>query len=218
MSRPQVSVKFATSLDGKIALSDGTSKWITSEQSRAYGRQLRSEHDAIAIGSNTALMDDPMLTTRVGGLKNPIRVIYDSQLRMPAHSKLASTTAEAAVWVFCHHSAKTSVQASNLQAKGVEVIGIDGAENGLDILQSLKNMQVRGIESLLIEGGGRLAASFLKAGLVDKVYWFRAPILLGSDSLDCVAPLGLTKLENAPKFKRVDLRSLGNDILEIYKR
>ena len=133
MSRPLVSLKLATSLDGKIALSNGQSKWITSEDARAEGRILRAEHDGICIGANTAELDNPTLTARIDGEKDPVRIIFDSRLRLSTGSILAQTAGEVPVFVFCDQALKTG---SNILKSLVPPARIELAAHGLGILKS----------------------------------------------------------------------------------
>ena len=171
MSRPLVSLKLATSLDGKIALSNGQSKWITSEDARAEGRILRAEHDGICIGANTAELDNPTLTARIDGEKDPVRIIFDSRLRLSTGSILAQTAGEVPVFVFCDQALKTG--SNILKSLGVEVFAVPRRVDGLDLNYCMDVLSKSGVNSLLVEGGGTLAASFLRNGLVDRIHWFR---------------------------------------------
>ena len=213
--RPYVTLKLATSLDGKIALANGQSEWITGEESRAAGRRLRATHDAIAVGANTAVLDNPQLTTRIAGEPDPVRVIYDSRLRLSQESNLAQTAKDVPVWVFCR-------DVENLKHQGLRELGVTllpvAYSHGLDIKRSLEILKQRGIDTLLVEGGGTLAASFLKAGAVDLIEWFRAPIILGGDGRNCMGELGLDSMNRVFAFERVSIRELGWDIHERYER
>jgi len=179
VDRPFISLKLATSLDGKIALSNGQSKWITSDAAREKGRTLRATHDAIAIGSNTAVLDNPKLTTRIEGAHDPVRVVYDSRLRLQPDSFLAQTAHNVPVIAFCGDLAESRHRV--LKDKGIQVHQISQTSTGLDIQESLGVLIKQGVKSLLIEGGGTLAASFLGGGYVNEIHWFRAPIILGGD-------------------------------------
>jgi len=184
VDRPFVSLKLATSLDGKIALANGESKWITSEEARAKGRELRAEHDGICIGSNTAVLDDPSLTTRIDGKSDPIRIVYDSRLRLSHKSRLAKTAKDTPVVVFSSANAPKA-----LKELGIQVFDIPSNDSGLDLNESLLVLGKLGVESLLVEGGGTLAASFLRAGLIDRIHWFRAPVILGGDGRNCIGDM-----------------------------
>lgn len=216
MARPQITLKLATSLDGKIALANGVSEWITGEASRAAGRKLRATHDAIAVGANTAVLDNPQLTTRIGGQPDPQRVIFDSRLRLPIESNLVQTAGNIPTLIF--HDAALKTAAHPLSDTAVKLLPIGRSETGLDIGQALSVLRNLGISSVLIEGGGTLAASVMALGVVDIIEWFRAPIILGGDGRDCIGALGLTAMNHAYKFERVELRDMGDDIYERYQR
>ncbi len=214
--RPFVTLKLATSLDGKIALANGQSEWITGEKARAQGRQLRAKHDAIAVGANTAVLDNPQLTTRIAGQPNPQRVIFDSRLRLSPDSNLAKTARDIPVLLF--HDSAASSAAHPLRDRGVFMLPVDKHSQGLDIAEALTVLRNRGIETLLVEGGGTLAASFLRLGVVDRIDWFRAPIILGGDGRSAVGDLGIEAMSDVFKLPRVHLSELGDDIYERYQK
>ena len=215
MSRPKITLKLATSLDGKIALGNGNSKWITGEKARQKGRELRAIHDAIAIGSNTALADDPLLTTRITGKKDPIRVVYDSSLRLPVDSQLVRTAKNVPVWVFANNVVNNRVKL--LEDNNILVFQTNDNLR-VNIGQSLSIMSDQGVSTLLVEGGGTLAASFLTAGLVDEIHWFRAPIILGGDGRNGIAEMGLETLDAAINFKRRSIDVIDTDTYEIFEK
>lgn len=215
MPRPQVTLKLATSLDGKIALANGMSEWITGEKARAEGRKLRARHDAIAVGANTAVLDNPQLTTRLPGEADPIRILFDSKLRLSPKSNLAMTAAITPVWVF---SGVTTGEAANtLKEQGVRLFKTP-VNPHVDLEAALQILHDNGITSLLVEGGGTLAASFFKLNAIDLIEWFRAPIILGGDSRGSIGDLGLTDMNLAKRFSRIEIRDLGDDIHERYER
>ena len=216
MARPIVTLKLATSLDGKIALSNGTSEWITCEESRAAGRELRADHDAIAVGANTAHVDNPQLTARIAGAPDPVRVVFDSRARLSPKSNLAQTAKDTPVYLFCQDSAVS--HAGELSDLGVKLLPCAVNASGLNIETALSILHSHGIKSLLIEGGGQLAASFLALNCVDHIHWFRAPMILGGDGRACVGELGLANLDGALRYTRVGLREIGADICETYQR
>lgn len=216
MDRPFVSLKMATSLDGKIALSNGQSKWITSEASRQKGRELRAAHDGICVGANTAELDDPRLTARVAGAVDPVRIIYDSQLRLSAGSILAQTAGDVPVFVFCDQDLKTGDNL--LKSMGIRVFPIRRGSTGLNLGESLKILMENGVRSLLVEGGGTLASSFLKDGFVDVIHWFRAPMILGGDGRNCIGDMTFLSLDNALRFQRQSLEMIGPDTYEVLER
>jgi len=213
--RPKITLKLATSLDGKIALANGDSQWVTSDAARAHGRYLRAENDVIAVGAITAELDDPHLTSRVPGRKDPVRVVFDTTLKLAETSHLVTTAKETPTWVFTRDGSKA--KANNLREQGVIVHAVTDA-NGLSLVEALTKMQEAGLRSLLVEGGGTLIASFIRAGLYDTLHWYRAPVLLGGDGRDCVGALSLTEMGQAVRLHRMKVSEVGQDMHEIYVR
>ena len=204
----RVTLKLATSLDGRIATADGESRWITGEAARLEGHRLRAGHDAILVGVETVLKDDPELTARLPGrsVDQPLRVVLDSRLRTPGTAKLAGEN----TLILTAVEPRT---VGSAQVRRVE------AEDGRPSIPAvLKALKAAGAESVLIEGGGQVAAAFLRAGAVDRLEWFRAPILLGGEGRPCVASLALAKLADAPKFRRLGVEPVGDDLWERYAR
>lgn len=210
-----MTLKLATSLDGKIALANGQSEWITGEKSREAGRILRANHDAIAVGSNTAVLDNPQLTTRINGQTDPIRVVFDTKLRLSPKSNLAQTAKDAPVWVFSE--VDTGGVADVLTDLGVRLLKVP-VKLRVDIKSALQVLKDNGVNSLLLEGGGTLTASFLKLDAVDTVEWFRAPIILGGDGRGGIGDLNLEDLNLAKRYTRISVAELGDDIHERYER
>lgn len=211
----KITLKLATSLDGKIALANGDSQWVTSEASRAHGRYLRAENDAIAVGANTAELDNPQLTSRVPGRKNPVRIVFDSTLRLPLDSHLVASAKETPSWVFTR--AGSEERAERLRDAGVVVHPVTD-KNGLSLEEAVSVMTKAGLRSLLVEGGGTLIASFIRAGLYDTIHWYRSPVLLGGDGRDCVGALSLTKMDQAIRLHRIKASEVGLDLHEIYMK
>jgi diaminohydroxyphosphoribosylaminopyrimidine deaminase / 5-amino-6-(5-phosphoribosylamino)uracil reductase len=207
--RPQVTLKLATSLDGRIATASGESKWITGEAARLEVHRLRAAHDAILVGVETVLADDPELTARLPGrpVDQPLRVVLDSRLRTPTTAKLASGGDSLILTV-----------AEPAQIGGAVVERVKAEDGRPAVAACLSALNRRGVASVLIEGGGQVAASFLRAGLVDRLEWFRAPILLGGEGRPCVAALALAKLADAPRFRRLAVEPCGDDLWERYER
>ena len=206
-SRPLFALKCATSLDGRIALADGDSKWITGPRARAAVQALRARFDAILVGSGTALADNPELTCRLPGYtgRPKVRIVLDRRLRLPLNAKLVTTATEIPTWVV---TAEVGPKAEALAAKGVEVITADTAGIGALLAE-------RGLTRVLIEGGGQVAGSFLKAGLIDEIAWFRAPAAIGGDGLPVLGPLGATTLASIPSFDRLETLAFGPDTLDM---
>lgn len=216
MNRPRVTLKLATSLDGKIALANGQSEWITGEKAREQGRELRATHDAIVVGSNTVVLDNPQLTTRIEGQPDPQRVIFDSQLRLPTQSNLAQTANIVPVIVFCTEAAAKSDKASELAALGVRIIPVETYEGGLNPHLALNILWNMGVKTLLLEGGGTLTASFITWELVDYIEWFRAPIILGAEGRPGIGNLSLGDINQIYRFNRMDYQEVGEDMWERY--
>ncbi|HYD28214.1 RibD family protein [Brevundimonas sp.] len=203
-----MTLKLATSLDGRIATASGESRWITGEPARLEGHRLRAAHDAILVGVETVLADDPELTVRLPGrlVDQPLRVVLDSRLRTPATAKVAQ--GDSLILTAAEPRAIGSARVERVDAP-------DGRPGPEAALQAIRRA---GAASVLIEGGGQVAASFLRAGLVDRIEWFRAPILLGGEGRPCVAALELGRLADAPRFRRLAVEPCGDDLWERYER
>jgi diaminohydroxyphosphoribosylaminopyrimidine deaminase/5-amino-6-(5-phosphoribosylamino)uracil reductase len=217
--RPLVTLKLATSLDGRIATRTGASQWLTGEAARARGHWLRATHDAIMIGSGTALADDPSLTCRLPGLeaRSPVRVVLDGRLRLPATSRLVATAGEAPTWLLTRRPAAAPRRLQALLGRGVEVIEVAAADGeGLDLEEALAALAARGITRLLVEGGARLAASLLRRRLVDRLAWFQAPLIIGGDGVAAIAGLGIGTMATAARFVRQGGEALASDTLGAY--
>ena len=209
--RPFVTLKLATSLDGRIGTAGGESQWITGPEARAAGQMLRATHDAIVIGSNTALKDDPELTCRLPGLAgaSPVRAVLDRRFRLPMASKLARTARQVPVWVL---TAPEAPQRNDIAAFGVERVQCDGSVEG-----ALVALAARGVTRVLVEGGAMVAAELVKADLVDRIVWFHAGAVIGGDGMGAVLPLGRAKLDDAPRFRRLSLAPIGADAMSVWE-
>ncbi|MCC7047092.1 MAG: bifunctional diaminohydroxyphosphoribosylaminopyrimidine deaminase/5-amino-6-(5-phosphoribosylamino)uracil reductase RibD [Alphaproteobacteria bacterium] len=216
--RPMVTLKLATSLDGRIATRTGDSKWITGPAARERAHLLRATHDATMVGIGTALADDPELTCRLPGLASSrqVRVVMDSQVRLPLAGALASSARAQPVWLVAGADADPARIAA-LTAAGVEVLRVPAAPDGRAAAgAALLALGERGLTRLLVEGGGRLAASLLLAGLVDRLVWFRAPVVIGADGVPAVAGLDVASLAQSLGFARVSVEAVGADLMETY--
>jgi diaminohydroxyphosphoribosylaminopyrimidine deaminase/5-amino-6-(5-phosphoribosylamino)uracil reductase len=216
--RPALTLKFATTLDGKIALPSGQSRWVTGERARAHAHLLRAQHDAVMVGVGTALADDPELTCRLPGLgaRPAVRLVVDSKARLSPSSKLAATAREQPVWLLTTPSADTAATVS-LAAKGVELVSVPASSGGIDLSAAMKVLGARGLTRVLVEGGATLAAALIAAGLVDNLAWYRASSIMG-DGVGAVGAFPLADLAFMPRFTRVASRALGEDVLETYRR
>jgi diaminohydroxyphosphoribosylaminopyrimidine deaminase / 5-amino-6-(5-phosphoribosylamino)uracil reductase len=201
---PFITVKVATSLDGKIATRTGESKWITDAEARRRSRQLRAEHQAVLVGINTVLADNPHLGPRTQGAPEPWRIVLDSRLRLPPDSQVAKSKK---CIVAC--SAEASLyRKSRLISRGVRVMAFKGKRVPLKSL--LSKLARQGIISVLVEGGGEILGSFFDLGLVDRVYWFMSPVILGSSkSRAAVRGTGAARLAGASWLRSVSIQPVG---------
>ena len=215
---PRVTLKLATSLDGRIALANGASQWITSEESRQATHLLRCQHDVILTGVGTVLADDPQYTVRLPayGGDQPGRVVMDTHLRTPNTARLFNDGGP--LLFICGADVPTHSRAA-LETKGATVVAINRYD-GQHI--SLKAAIDRIVElegkAIMIEAGSRIAASAIKLDVVDQIEWFRAPKLLGGDGISVMAALGLERLDEAPMFERAGISECGPDLHETYIR
>jgi diaminohydroxyphosphoribosylaminopyrimidine deaminase/5-amino-6-(5-phosphoribosylamino)uracil reductase len=217
--RPLVSLKLATSLDGRIATRTGDSRWITGEPARRRGHLLRATHDAILIGTGTALADDPELTCRLPGLadRSPVRVVLDRTLRLPATAKLLASAGGAPTWIVTSDSVLAARRAA-VERAGAQIIAVPEADGRLSPTDALRALGDRGITRLLVEGGSALAANLLQQGLVDRIHWFRSAAIIGGDGLAATGGLGIERLVEVKRFVRGDAEMVGADVLETYRR
>lgn len=218
--RPLVILKSASSLDGRIATHSGESKWITGQEARTAGHMLRAEADAIMVGSTTAMIDDPDLTCRLTGLesRSPVRVVVDSHLRLPLTARVVATAKRVPTWLVTMKG-NDPTRLSAYKTCGVEVVEAPpGEEEGVDLPAALQALGERGLTRILVEGGAHLSAALLRCDLVDRIAWFRAPLLIGGDGLPSAMPFGIDRLEQAPRFTRLSVAEFGGDIFEYLTR
>ena len=213
--KPFVVLKAAMTLDGKIATATGQSKWITNETSRAYGYKLRDIYDGIMVGINTVIEDNPMLTSRVDGGKNPIRIVVDSSLKIDINANVVQDKSAKTIIATTDKANKDKIL--KLQAQDVDVIVVDKDENDkVDIEKLLNILGQQNICSILVEGGATLSGSFVAKKLVDKVYFFIAPkIIGGKEAKTPVAGTGILNLQEALALKDIQIEKLEEDILII---
>ncbi len=215
--RPMVTLKFATTLDGKIATHAGESKWITGEAARAEAHNLRASHDAILIGAQTAVADNPDLRCRLPGLENrsPVRIVIDPRLRVPLIHRLVAGAVDQPTWFITRHDVDSGRRKA-FQDCGVQLIEAKAKDGHFDLGFILGLLAKKGITRLLVEGGSHTAASFLRQRVVDRVEWFRAPSVIGNDGLGASAPFGIEALSDMPGFRLTAVRTVGTDLLETY--
>lgn len=239
---PYVALKYAMSLDGKIATCRGDSQWITGAEARSYGHQLRHKYKAVLIGRGTAQADDPLLTARFTGASQPVRIVLDSQLRISPQAKLVETAGEIPTIIatdflspFAEKSAASlskvaqgasTVQSTStnqaaraekaqlLEAKGVQILQTELVDGQIAIPPLLEKLAAQKIDSVFVEGGGRVHWSFIESGLVNKVYAFIAPVIIGgATALTPVEGAGFPILAESWKLQNLESRKLGKDLL-----
>lgn len=218
--RPLITLKTATTLDGRIATHGGESKWITGEAARRRAHLLRADHDAIMVGVGTALADDPRLTVRLPGLedRSPVRIVVDSRLRLPLTAALVIEARRHPTWLVTL-GGNNADRVRAYRDCGVDVIETPGgAADGLDLPAVFQTLGGRGLTRVLVEGGAILASALLRADLVDRIQWFRAPAVIGGDGVPMAQAFGVDTLSLARRFQRRDLVEVGEDVMETYAR
>jgi len=217
--RPLISVKVAQSIDGKIAASSGDSKWISSPKSRAMVHKLRAKHDAIMIGIGTLLKDNPRLTVRNSNKKahtskvEPFKIIIDGMLRTPADSRIFAKTSPGKVIIACYKNAPKTRE-KRLRDKGAQILRISKYGKQMELKSLMRQLILKGINSILVEGGGELIASIAKYSFVDKWYIFIAPIIIGGrDTITSVEGAGVESIREAIKLKAIKLSKIDQDFL-----
>ena len=212
MKRPYVTLKFAQTLDGKIAAKDGSSKWISGPAARKFAHKLRAEADAILVGSGTALKDNPSLTTRLVKGKNSVRIIIDSRLRISSDSKLVKDAKHLKTIVVTTAKAPSN-KIKILKKMGVElIIQKKSKHGGIDLNRIIRILYTRGIKKLLVEGGSEITTSFLRKGFADKLVMIISPKLLG-DGIQSIGSLGIQSIKKVLKLNLKSVKRLGDDIV-----
>jgi len=236
LGRPLVTLKIASTLDGRIATAAGESRWITGEAARQAVHALRGRHDAVMTGIGTVLADDPDLTCRLPGYAHrpAVRIVADGFLRMPRHARLVTSAHHAPSWILYHTNslpegvAAENAQPGDIQATRAQLLAEAGARcipvpkggDGVDLAAALSALGTRGLTRILVEGGARLAASMLHADLVDRIVWFHAPGLLGGDAVPAIQSLGVDRLASMQRFKPAGAgpRQIGADMMSEFSR
>jgi diaminohydroxyphosphoribosylaminopyrimidine deaminase / 5-amino-6-(5-phosphoribosylamino)uracil reductase len=210
---PFVTLKIAQTLDGKIATATGESKWITGEQAREEGHKLRDSNDAILVGVNTVLQDNPSLTTRIPKGRDPIRVIVDTKLRTPLKAKVITQSSSAKTYIATLDTMPKDRLVKLLDA-GAEIVLARGNKGRVDLKALMKMLGGIGVTSVLIEGGAEVNASALRSGIVDKVVMFIAPVLMtGTNSLCSIGGASPVKLSQAIRLSGISVHSVGKDLM-----
>jgi diaminohydroxyphosphoribosylaminopyrimidine deaminase / 5-amino-6-(5-phosphoribosylamino)uracil reductase len=219
--RPHVILKLAVSSDDKIGAAGRKPVAISGEAAKARVHLLRAQCDAILVGIGTVLADDPLLTCRLPGMEaqSPVRVVLDRSLRIPGTSRLVHSARETLLWVMTSNLSEASA-AMKLGAAGAQVIRVatTATPAGLDLAAALRALAERGITRLLVEGGARVASSFVAASLVDEVWLLRGPDAVGTDGIAALDALPLTAITQSPAFNRSASETLQKDVLTIYER
>lgn len=219
-TRPYVYGKMATSIDGRIATRSGDSQWITCESSRRDSHRLRNQVDAICVGINTILADNPQLTVRYGvKMKQPMRVVWDTHLRIPLTAEVVIHNPENTTIFTIEHRDKSLVKC--LRNKGVQVVTLPADVNGhVDIVAGLRFMADQlSIQTLLVEGGSTLMGAFADLHLLDEIWTYIAPKLIGGkEAISAVGGIGINILKDADTYLLKDICSISNDIRVIYRR
>ena len=218
--RPLVTLKLATTLDGRIATQAGESQWITGETSRNWSHGLRARHDAIMVGIGTAMADDPHLTCRLPGLESysPVRIVVDGRMRLSLTSHIVLTAPEVPSWLVTREGGDRA-RLEACEAAGVEVITLPADRDDPPPLQAIfRELGHRGLTRVLVEGGAHLASALLREGLVDRLIWFHAPSIMGGDGVPATVAYGVNRLAELAQFERVSVSRSGEDIMETYRR
>ncbi len=216
--RPHLTLKLASSFDGRIATATGQSQWITGPSARRHVHSLRARHDAVMVGAGTARADDPSLTVRdLGIMQQPVRVVVSRRLDLPMMSKLARSAKIAPLWL-CHGPDADPALIEAWQGIGATLISCDLTGRQLDVRSVLRQLGAKGLTRVFCEGGSGLAASILSADLVDELVGYTAGMTIGAEGLPAIGALGLSNLGDAPRFKLAESRLIGVDILHRWVR
>jgi len=217
--RPHVILKLAVSVDDKIAAAGNRPVAITDDVAKTRVHLLRAQSDAILVGIGTVLADDPLLTCRLPGMeaRSPVRVVLDRALRIPGSSRLVHSARQTPLWVMTSETSEAAA-AARLGAAGAQVIRVHGAAGGLDLPAVLYALSDKGITRLMVEGGARVASSFVADSLVDEIWLLRGPGTVGADGVPALDAMPLSAITQSPNFKVRASETLGEDSLTIYER
>src|SRR6185437_6589389 len=217
--RPMVTLKLASTLDGRIATAGGESQWISGTEARRVAHALRGRHDAVLVGVGTVLTDNPELTCRIPGFRasQVVRIVADSHLRTSLTSRLLTTTREAPTW-FLHRNGTDPARRQAFTDVGARLFEVPPAAAGLDLVAAMQALGRAGLTRVLAEGGGQLAAALLRADLVDRIAWFHAPAIMGGDGWPAAQAFGVETLAMMPRFLRQSAVPIGADMLTFLRR
>ncbi len=235
LGRPVVTLKLATTLDGRIATRTGESQWITGPQARRAAHALRGQHDAVMVGAGTVAADDPALTCRIPGYAHrpAVRVVADGKLRTSPDRQLVRTAYEAPTWLLYHTDGPPDdvtlygappgdllpSRAQRLAEAGARCVPVPEGPDGIDLPAALQALGTRGLTSVLVEGGEKLASALLRADLVDRLVWFHAGAVIGGDGRPALERLGIGALADMRRFALLDTpRACGPDVMSVFGR
>lgn len=217
--RPMVTLKLASSLDGRIATASGESRWITGPEARRHVHALRLSHDAVLVGAGTARADDPMLTVRgMGEVAQPVRVVAARTLDLPLNGRLAQSAVAVPLWLLHGAGDAPGKRCAAWQALGAHLLPVAVQGRALDPASMLAALGARGLTRVLVEGGGTLAAALLAADLVDEISAYGAGLAIGAEGRPALGALGISALAEAPRFRLLATEALGGDILSRWER
>ncbi|QQA44976.1 bifunctional diaminohydroxyphosphoribosylaminopyrimidine deaminase/5-amino-6-(5-phosphoribosylamino)uracil reductase RibD [Pelagovum pacificum] len=216
--RPFVTLKLASSVDGRIATATGESQWITGPAARRMVHLMRASHDAVMVGAGTARADDPSLTVRGLGIdRQPVRVVLSRRLDVPRDGTLARTAREVPVWILVGPEADKAARAHWTDA-GATLIDCEIDHGQISPESALAALGAQGLTRVFCEGGGALAATLLAAGLVDQLVTFTAGLALGAEGLPMIGAMGVDRLAEAPRYALTETRAIGPDAMQIWRR
>jgi len=209
---PFVVLKVAATLDGKMATRNGDSKWISGEASRRFVHKLRDQVDGVLVGIGTVLKDNPMLTARVRGGRDPYRIVLDSRLKIPEEAKVIGTSPSKAIIASTELAPKDKIE--KLEKRGVQILILDSKEGRVNLKSCLSKLGEMGMMNLLVEGGSQVNGSFLDEGVIDKLLLFLSPKLIGDQqALGIFGGKGASNLQKATALKEIKAKRIGEDIL-----
>ncbi len=218
IGRPLVTLKLASSFDGRIATATGHSQWITGPQARRVVHGMRARHDAVMVGAGTARADDPALTVRdMGARRQPVRVVVSRRLDLPLLSNLARTAKDVPLWL-CHGPNVDPSLAEAWRGIGARLFPCEVTLGQVDPVSVLQALGAEGLTRVFCEGGGALAASLLSAGLVDELVGFTAGLAIGAEGLPGIGALGLARLDEAARYRLIETRAVGVDVMHRWTR
>lgn len=210
--RPFVTLKLAASLDGRIAAAGGDARWISGAVSRRRVHQLRNQVDAVLVGAETVKVDDPRLTCRIRGGRDPLRVVLDGRLSISPKARICRLASPAATVIVTSRAA-ARMRGAAFERAGVELLALSGRRGRIALRAVLEELARRGAKHVLIEGGGQVAAAAIHERVVDKVMFFYGPLLLGGDGRRMLDPLGVGRVADGVKLHTMQLERIGQDVL-----